>query len=163
MLREIGAMAIVGAGLMLRGTILSKARREERTMLALRDALLALEREIALNLTPLPKLFASGGYGEAADAFFASVSEGLRAGGTLRDCWAASAQMLTLPQTVKERVAHFGATLGGDEEAVRRALRAMADELSAALEARGRDRAQRERVTTALCVSGSAFLLLILI
>ena len=156
-------MAIVGAGLMLRGTILSKARREERTMLALRDALLALEREIALNLTPLPVLFASGGYGEIADAFFASVSEGLRAGGTLRSCWTASAQMLTLPQMEKERVARFGVTLGGDEEAVRRALRTMADELSAAIEARGRDRAQRERVTTALCVSASTFLLLMLV
>ena len=163
MLRGIGAVLIVGAGLMLRGTILSKARREERTMRALRDALLALEREIALNLTPLPVLFARGGYGEIADAFFASVSEGLGAGGTLRDCWAASAQMLTLPQTEQDRVAQFGATLGGDEEAVHRALRAMTDELLAAMEARERGRAQRERVTTAICVSASAFLLLILI
>ena len=163
MLRGIGAMAILGAGLMLRGTILSKARREERTMRGLRDALLALEREIALNLTPLSVLFARGGYGEIADTFFSSVSEGLRAGGTLRDCWAASAQSLTLPQAVKERVAHLGAMLGGDEEAVRRALRTMADELSAALEARERGRAQRERVTTAICVSASTFLLLMLI
>ena len=163
MLRGIGAMAILGAGLMLRGTILSKARREERTMRALRDALLTLEREIALNLTPLPVLFARGGYGEIADALLASVSEGLRAGGTLRDCWAASAQSLTLPQAVKERVAHLGAMLGGDEEAVRCALRTMADELSAAMEVRERGRAQRERVTTAICVSASMFLLLILI
>ena len=163
MLRGIGAMAILGAGLMLRGAILSKARREERTMRGLRDALLALEREIALNLTPMQKLFTRGGYGEIADAFFALVSEGLRAGGTLRDCWATSAETLTLPQAERSRVAQFGASLDGDEEAVRRALRAMADELSAALEARERERAQRERVTTAICVSGSAFLLLVLI
>ena len=156
-------MAIFGAGLMLRGTIVSKARREERTMQALRDALLALEREIALNLTPLPVLFARGGYGEIADAFFTSVSEGLRVGGILRDCWAASARTLTLPQAERERVAHLGTMLGGDEDAVRRALRAMADELSTALEARQRGRAQRERVTTAICVSASTFLLLILI
>ena len=132
-------------------------------MQGLRDALLAIEREIALTLTPLPALFTRGGYGDAADAFFMSVSEGLHAGGVLRSCWAVSAQTLTLPQTVKERVAHFGASLGGDEESVRRALRTMADELSAALEARERERAQRERVTTALCVSASVFLLLILI
>lgn len=163
MLRGIGAMAIFGAGLMLRGTILSKARREDRTMRALSDALLTLEREIALNLTPLPVLFARGGYGEAADAFFASVSEGLRADETLRFCWAASARTLPLPQAAKDRVAQFGASLSGDEEAVRRALRAMADELSAALKARECERAQRERVTTAICVSASAFLLLILI
>lgn len=163
MLRGIGAMAILGAGLMLRGTILSKARREERTMRGLCDALLALERDIALTLTPLPVLFTRGGYGEIADTFFTSVSERLRAGGTLRDCWAASAQTLTLPQAERDRVAQFGAMLGGDEEAVRRALRAMADELSAALEARERGSAQRERVTTAICVSGSAFLLLALI
>ena len=163
MLRGIGAILIIGSGLLLRGTIVSKARWEERTMRGLRDALLAIEREIALNLTPLPVLFVRGGYGEIADAFFASVSGGLRAGGTLHDCWAASAQTLTLPQTVKDRVAYFGASLGGDEESVRRALRSMADELSAALEARGRERAQRERVTTALCVSTSVFLVLILI
>ena len=163
MLRGIGAILIIGSGLLLRGTILSKARREERTIRGLRDALLALEREIALNLTPLPVLFTRGGYGEIADAFFSSVSKGLRAGGTLRDCWAASAQALPLPRSEKERVAHFGALLGGDEEAVRRALRAMADELSAALEVRERGRAQRERVTTALCVSASMFLLLILL
>ena len=132
-------------------------------MQSLRDALLALEREIALNLTPLPKLFARGGCGEIADAFFASVSEGLRAGGTLRDCWAASAQTLTLPEAERERVAQFAATLSGDEKAVRRALRAMAGELSGALEARERERAQRERVTTAICVSASTFLLLMLI
>lgn len=163
MLRGIGAMAILGAGLMLRATILSKTRREERTMRALRDALLALEREIALNLTPLPVLFTRGGYGEATDAFFASVSEGLRAGGALRDCWAVSASELALPQAERERVAHLGTMLDGDEEAVRRALRAMADELSIALEARKRERAQRERVTTAICVSASVFLLLILL
>ena len=163
MLRGIGAMAILSAGLMLRGTILSKARREERTMREMRDALLALEREIALNLTPLPVLFPRGGYGEETDAFFASVSEGLRAGGTLRDCWAVSAQTLSLPQEEKERVARLGTMLGGDEESVRRALRAMADELSAALKARKRERAQRERVTTALCASASVFLLLILL
>ena len=163
MLRGIGAALIVGAGLLLRGTILSKTRREERTMRALRDVLLALEREIALNLTPLPVLFTRGGCGEIADAFFSSVSDGLRAGRTLRDCWAVSASELTLPQEVKERVAHFGAMLGGDEEGVCRALRAMADELSDAMEARARERAQRERVTTALCVSGSAFLLLMLV
>lgn len=163
MLRGIGAMAIFGAGLLLRGTIVSKARREERTMCALRDALLALEREIALNLTPLPVLFTRGGYGEIADAFFASVSEGLRAGGTLRDGWAASACELTLPQTEKDRVAQFGAMLGGDEESVRRALRTMADELSNTLEARQQERSQRERVTTAICVSASAVLLLVLI
>ena len=156
-------MVIVGAGLLLRGTILSKARREERTMRSLRDALLALEREIALNLTPLPTLFARGGYGEAADGFFASVGEGLRAGRTLRDCWAASADALTLPRAVKERVAHLGATLSGDEDGVRRSLLFMADELSKALEARECERAQRERVTTAVCVSASVFLLLILI
>ena len=156
-------MAIFGAGLMLRGTIVSRSRREERTMRGLRDALLAIEREIALNLTPLPVLFVRGGYGEIADTFFSSVSEGLRVGGTLRSCWAASAQTLTLPQTEKERVAHLGATLGGDEEAVRRALRAMADELSEALERRQYEQAQRERVTTVLCVSGSTLLLLMLL
>lgn len=163
MLRGIGAVAILGAGLMLRGTLVSKARREERTMRALRDALLAIEREIALTLTPLPVLFARGGCGEIADAFFAPVSEGLRAGGTLRDCWAVSAQTLTLPQAVKDRVAYFGATLCGDEESVRRSLRSMADELSEAMEVRSRERAQRERVTTAICVSASTFLLLMLI
>lgn len=156
-------MAIFGAGLMLRGTILSKARREERTMRSLRDALSALEREITLTLTPLPVLFTRGGYGEIADAFFASVSEGLLTGGTLRDCWASSARLLTLPQAEKDRVARLGASLGGDEEAVCRALRAMEDELSEAMEARERERTQRERVTTALCVSASAFLLFILI
>ena len=109
MLRGIGAVLILGAGLMLRGTIVSRARREERTLRALRDTLLAIEREIALTLTPLPVLFTRGGYGEAVDAFFASVSEGLHAGGTLRDCWAASASELTLPQTVRDRVAQFGA------------------------------------------------------
>ena len=163
MLRGIGATLIVGAGLLLRGTILSKARREERTMQTLRDALLALEREITLTLAPLPVLFARSGYGEAADAFFTSVSEGLRADGTLRDCWAVSAQTLTLPLAEKERVARLGASLGGDEEAVCCALRAMADELSNTLEARASGRAQRERVTTAICVSGSAFLLLMFI
>lgn len=163
MLRGVGAILIFGAGLLLRGTIVSKARREERTMRGICDALLALEREIALNLTPLPVLFARGGYGEAVDAFFASVGEGLRVGGTLRSCWAASAQTLTLPQAEKERVVHLGATLGGDEEAVRRALRTMADELSDALERRQYEQAQRERVTTVLCVSGSTLLLLMLL
>ena len=163
MLRGVGAVLILGAGLLLRGTIVSKARREERTLQEMRDALLGLEREIALTLTPLPVLFASGGYGEAADAFFASVSEGLRAGGTLRSCWAESASELALSLSEKDRVAQFGASLGGDEKAVRRALRAMADELSEVMETRQRGRAQRERVTTALCVSGSVFLLLILI
>lgn len=163
MLRGIGAMAIFGAGLMLRGTILSKARREERTMRQMRDALRSLEREIALTLTPLPVLFARGGYGEAVDAFFASVSEGLRAGGTLASCWAASAEALTLPLSLKDRAARFGTTLGGDEESVRRALCTMEDELSDALEMYQRERSGRERVTTALCVSGSALLLLMLI
>ena len=163
MLRGIGAVLVLGAGLLLRGTIVSRMRREERTIRELRDALLALEREIALTLAPLPALFARGSPGEIADAFFASVSEGLRAGGTLCDCWAASAQTLSLPQAEKDRVAHLGATLGGDEDAVCRALRSMAGELSGALEARESGRAQRERVTTAVCVSASAFLLLMLI
>ena len=156
-------MLILGAGFRLRGTILSKSRRSERTLRQMRDALLALEREIAFALTPLPMLFARGGYGEAVDAFFASVSGGLRAGGTLASCWAASTETLTLPLSLKDRVARFGTTLGGDEEGVRRALRAMADELTDALEMYRRERSGRERITTALCVSGSVLLLLILL
>ena len=162
MLRTVGAGLICGAGLLLRTSLLAAHRAETDTVRDLRDALLALEREVALTLTPLPALFLRGGFGKTADAFFTQVAQEIHAGKTLAESWAECSGALMLPQEVKLRVVRLGAHLGGDEESVRRALLASAQELSGVLERREREQSSRERITTALCLSGSLLLLLLL-
>lgn len=163
MLRLAGGTLILFAGVLLRGALLGGAREELRTLRTMRDALLALEREIALTLAPLPELLSRGGFGEAADAFFAAVSDAVQSGQTLGDAWRDAAQRIFLPNGQKTRFARLGSMLGGGEESVRRTLLFAADELSRTIEAREREKRERERLTTALCFSGSLLLAMILI
>lgn len=163
MLRLAGGALILAGGVLLRGALLAGAREELRTLRVMRDALLALEREIALTLSPLPEILSRGGFGTAADAFFFAVHRDIQSGQTLAEAWADAVQALSLPQEQKARFARLGAILGGGEESVRRTLLSVADELSCAIDARERRRQEQERLTTALCLSGSALLVLILI
>ena len=162
MVRLLGGVLIISSGLLLRGTILRASRRELETQRELRDALLLLEKEIKFTLMPLPKLLRME-FGCCVSAFFSAVSDDLCSEKTLSESWQTHTQRLFLPQRIKLRFARLGADLVGEEESIRRTLLLMAEELSESMEAQERTQRERERLTTALCLSGSFLLVLVLL
>ena len=161
MLRWLGAGLILAAALLTRRTLLETDRAAQRTRRALAAAFETMEAEVRALLTPLPALL-RGTYGAEADAFFAAVGRELRRAG-LPEAWRAAASELPLPPEEREIVAQMGARLTGDEAAVCGVLTLGATQLRRSADAAQAQRAQKERLTSALCLGAGALLALMLL
>ena len=123
-------MKLLGAALILCGAALQchallGARRQERAALReLSAALEGLERGIRASLTPLPRLLGQRGAGKYADAFFADVLAQLENGTPLPDGWRKAAARTPLGEREQAVLSGLADALGGEEDAVLRALRA---------------------------------------
>ena len=147
-------MKLLGAALILCGAALQchallGARRQERAALReLSAALEGLERGIRVSLMPLPRLLGQRGAGKYADAFFADVLAQLENGTPLPD---------------QALLSGLADALGGEEDAVLRALRAAAQALRGTLTERERQSARDTRLVTTLCFSLSLLVTILLI
>ncbi len=161
MLRWLGAGLILCGGLAARRTLLEGERRAQRTRRELAAALEAMRSEIRLLLTPIPTLLLRT-YGGEADAFFASVSERLRRGEPLGEAWRRPAEELPLPDAERQAVSALGARLDDSEEGACAALALCASALRRSYEASEAQKRERERLTSAICISISLFFAIIL-
>ena len=161
MLRWLGAGLILAAALLTRRTLLATDRAAQRTRRALAAAFETMESEVRALLTPLPTLLRRS-YGEGADAFFAVAARELHRADLPR-AWRAAAAELPLPPEEREIVAQLGARLTGDEAAVCGALTLGASQLRRAADAIEGQRAQKERLTSTLCLGAGALLALMLL
>jgi len=164
-------MKLLGAALILSGSLLVRtrlllARRRERQ--ALRESIAALEylsRELSCSLLPLPRLLERRGLGAYADGLFSHTLALHAADGDvpLALCWRAAAERLPLAAAERETLARTAEAFGGTEESALAALRGGISALRAALAERRREERQSGRLTGALCLSGGALLVILLL
>ena len=164
MLKLLGSVCILGGGLMFWLIALAEQRR---TRMALRDLLTALRRmreEIRMARTPLPLLLevlGSDCRGPETAALFRCSAEAARHGENLEAAWRSGVGLLPLPP--REREALEGLTLRGDEESVCKGISLVITALEKGADELERQRPERDRRTAALCFSGAALLVILLI
>ena len=161
-LRWLGAGLILFGGLLTRGTLLDGARRVQRTRRGLAAAFEEMEAEIRLLLTPVPALLRRA-HSESAETLFRGTREGLSRGLSLAEAWRGASETLPLPEIERESVAGLGARLDGGEESACAALALAASELRRAYDRAERERGEKERLTTSICVGASLLLLVLLL
>lgn len=163
MLHIAGAGLVLCAALLLRQSLLHRARLRRRTLRALSESFEALSLAVRATLAPLPALLRDLSCAEEAAAFFRAVREGLADGKPLERCWREAALMLPLSEREQELTAALGSALGGEEESVCAALSRTARELSEAERTLGAREREEMRVTTALCLGGGMLLGILLL
>ena len=99
----------------------------------------------------------------SADAFFADVLAQLENGTPLPDGWREAAARTPLGEREQAVLSGLADALGGEEDAVLRALRAAAQALCGTLMERERQSARDTRLVTTLCFSLSLLVTILLI
>lgn len=164
MLKLLGSVCVLSAGVLVRYQMISEERRTTKTLADLAATLEFMGDEIRLNRTPMPRLLlkAGVGRGEETMAFLAEVRLGSTERG-LAEAWRAAAEALPLPGEEKAAAAEAGTCLQGDEERACRGLAAAAEALHRGLERRKSQAAETAKRGTALCLSASALIIILLI
>ena len=163
MLHMTGAALVLCASLLLRRSILSRARLRRRTLRALAESLDVLARAVRATLAPFPALLRDLSCAEEAAGFFLAVREELARGKPLDVCWREAAGVLPLSERERAQLAALGSALGGEEESVCAALSREAREFSDAERALSSREREEMRVTTALCLGGGTLLGILLL
>lgn len=164
-MRLLGAALILSGSLLVRARLLRTRRRERQ---ALRESIAALDylsRELPCSLLPLPRLLERRGLGMYGDGLFSRTLALHEADGDvpLADCWRSAAEQLPLAAPEREILARAAQAFGGTEEGALAALSSGAAALRDALAERRREERQSGRLAGALCLSGGALLVILLL
>ena len=165
MLKLLGSTLILGAGVWLRWNTLTQRRRMRRVLEECPAALRRMAEEIRMARTALPLLLErlAGQCGPDAAVLFSGAAAALRRGEPLTPVWRTLSEKLPLPLESREVLADLGADLHGDEEAVCRAILLAVQRLEQHREDLENSRQAEEKRVTALCFSGAALLVILLI
>ncbi|MEG2175640.1 MAG: stage III sporulation protein AB [Oscillibacter sp.] len=165
MLKGLGALCILLGGLLLRRYQMEHLRQEVDTLSDLLAALCRMAEEIRMTRTPLPRLLDHVGQGreQGVSAFFSTVSTAARQGGDVGETWRQAAEALPLGQESRVALLELGGGLQGDEESICKAISLACMDLSRKLEELRLHRPETEKRTTALCLSATALLVILLI
>jgi len=163
MVKLAGSLCVLASSAAAAVMVLRSQRRELRLLSGLAAALEQMEGEILLNRTPMLRLLErlGGRRGPEAD-FFRRVSAALRQGSDLGTAWCDAAETV-IPTREKLIFRETGEALTGDEEKACRSLRVAAERLRRSLDERCRHQTDRERRSAAVCLSGGALLVILLI
>ena len=165
MVKLLGRLLILGGGFWARWSMVSVCRRELDTLSELTACLTEMAEEIRLARTPLPELLdrLSRGRGPEVTAFFTAVAGAARRGGDVAMAWRQAAEELPLCDEDRDVLAEAGRHLGGDETSVCKGILLVISHLTRSLEEQRRSRGEREKRVTALCFSGAALLVILLL
>lgn len=165
MVKAIGALCILFGGLLARQYQLAALRRELAVVSDLLAVLCRMSEEIRLKRTPLPRLLdrLSQGRDAAVSDFLGAVSAAARQGEDTEAAWQAEAKRLPVSSEVKIALEELAKSLSDDEESICKAVSLACMELSRNLEELRRKRPETEKRTTALCLSATALLVILLI
>lgn len=165
MLKILGSACILGGGILARYFQAAERRREMDTLSDLLWALRRMAEEIRMARTPLPLLLdrLSQGCGEAAGAFFREAAAAARQGEDLGDVWRRGAAALPLSASSVSALAQLGDSLGGDEEHICKGISIVIYTLAKDAEERTSRQPEESKRATALCLSGAALLVILLI
>lgn len=144
---------------------LRRWRRETETLSQLIAALEALSSRIRLTRTPLPRLLRELGRARqgAVAAWLTGLAESLERGEPLRPTWDAACRRLPVEDDVRETVAGLGYKLSGDEAEICKGIDLATGWLRKKLEERSRKKRDWTRQATAICFSGAALLIILLL
>lgn len=157
----IGAGLVFISGFVVRGHIVGDMRANRQALsfaIALTEK---LARDIAFDLTPVPRLLQRYAE-EGKNPFCGDVIQEMSFGNGLALSWKIAAQRLRLSDEQREHFAALGGCFSYEEEGVQRALRSTAEEYRTQLAQLTQKRQERERLVTALCLSASTLLLVLL-
>lgn len=164
MLKLLGSGCLLLAGGLVRAGQIRTARRRLSVLRGLIGALEEMGDEIRLSRTPMPLLLRSAGRGRGADvaAFFYAVSRDACTA-SLPAAWSGAAQALPLGERERSAVAELGRKLCGDEEQACKGILLATNFLARTLEELQQRQPELEKRSTALCFSGAALLIILLI
>lgn len=164
MLKLLGSVCIVAAGGLTWYRVTREERRRTETLREMAAVLETMSHEIRLHRTPIPRLLRKAGNGRSREvtAFLAAVGLRCEEWG-VAEAWRQAAEQLPLPPQEKQLLVELGRCLQGDEQQVCRGLETAAALLDKSLEERRKTAAEGERRSTALCFSGAALLIILLI
>ncbi|QNL45530.1 stage III sporulation protein AB [Oscillibacter hominis] len=160
MLRSAGCLLILSGGFWGWYDTVRRWRQELRLVEQMASDLEQMENEIALSLTPMPRLLKKLVSHRFTGAFFGAVADRISRGGDLGQAWR------------EEAAHHFSGParrtlmelrLDGDEASVRRHLTWAAQQLRRQAQADRNRQKDREKLCTALCASGALFLVILLL
>lgn len=144
---------------------LRRWRRETETLSQLIAALEALSGRIRLTRTPLPRLLRELGRARqgAIAAWLTGLAGSLERGEPLRPAWDAACRRLPVEDDVRDTVAELGYKLSGDETEICKGIDFVTIWLRKKLEERSRKKRDWTRQATAVCFSGAALLIILLL
>lgn len=162
MLKLAGSLCVLAGGCLIWWRQLRERRRKRNTLLELTTVLRRMGEEIRMARTPLPQLLedlAEDCRGDAATLLRSAATAARR--GELSPVWRREAE--SLPLTDRDRAALRGLDLHGDEEKVCKELSCVAFQLANSAEEWERTVPEATRRSTALCFSGAALLIILLL
>lgn len=165
MLKLIGSLCILGGGFLLRRISLAQRRRQRDTLSELACALRRMSEEIRSTRKPLPLLLKqlTDHCETEAAALFAAAAEAAAAKGSVERVWREAAETLPLSRETGHTLAELGADLRGDAEQICNAISLVMLHLSVDAEEWDKNfRTDGQRIS-ALCLSGAALLVILLI
>lgn len=140
-------------------------RRETETLSQLSAALEALSGGIRLTRTPLPRLLRELGRVRqgAVAVWLTELAEALERGEPLRPAWNAACRRLPVEDDVREIIAELGYKLSGDEAEICKGISLATSLIRKKSEERCRKKRDWTRQATAVCFSGAALLIILLL
>lgn len=165
MLKLTGTICVLLGGFLLRWMELQTRKQTRATLDGLLLVLRQIGEEIRISRTPLPRLFEHCSQVNHPElcSFFGAIVRKLQGGQSLSDAWGTSVQDLPLSKDCHMILDELGQSLHGDEEAVTKALALAVYRLSQERDTAEQHRKQDEQRITALTLSASALLIILLI
>ncbi|MGM9661986.1 MAG: stage III sporulation protein AB [Oscillospiraceae bacterium] len=166
MIRALGALLVFAGGGCISLLTVQRRRREIAAAEELLYALHRLEREIRCEKKPLPPLLhalAEETKGEGR-RFFAGLLRRWEAEPEtpLPQLWYAQSETLNLPEEGRRIWRELGRRLAGDGESLQGALRLASEEMEELRRRLERALPEARRLSAAVCLSASAFLVILL-
>jgi stage III sporulation protein AB len=165
MLKLMGSVCILAAGVAVHMLQVRTFRRELSVLRGLVAALEEMENEIRLSRLPLPRLLKKAGFDRGRDvtAFFESICGAIGAGELPASAWRSAAAALPIARREQSELAELGRKLCGDEEQACKGIELARVRLAKALNEKSSRQADWEKRSTALCFSGAVLLIILLI
>ena len=163
MIRVLGSCLVFGGGGLLWWRQLQERRRRRRVLADLLRILRSIQEEIRMTRRPLPELFEkmTGYCGTEVADLLRNMAIAITGGGDAEEAWDTGVFRLPLSDQVREIL--LGLTFNGDEDKVCKEIALVIYGLSNCVEELDCNRAEENKRSAALCFSGAALLVILLI
>lgn len=163
MLKLIGSCLVLSGGFLLWTMQIAERRLRRQTLVELEAAFRRAYEEIRMTRVPLPQLLEkiAANCSKQTVRLFDEAKRAAQSGEGLERAWEAGVRELTLSDKEKESLLEI--SFNGDEESICKAFSIVSERLAKSREVLdGVSRSEEQRIT-ALCFSGAALLVILLI